>query len=57
MFFDDRSKISISIYKISKHLICLYFLDKDFVVNFEIYINFIDKASSTLGPSSLLHGS
>lgn len=36
---------------------CLYFLDKDFVVNFEIYNNFIDKASRTLGPSSLLHGS
>ena len=39
------------------HLVCLYFLDKDFVVNFEIYNNFIDKASSTLGPSSLPHGS
>ena len=48
MFFDERSKISKDAFDI---------LDKDFVVNFEIYNNFIDKASSTLGPSSLPHGS
>ena len=30
MFFDERSKISIT------HLICLYFLGKNFVVSFEI---------------------
>lgn len=30
------------------HLVCLYFLDKDFVVNFEIYDNFIDEVMSDL---------
>ena len=30
------------------HLVCLYFLDNDFVVNFEIYDNFIDEVMSDL---------